>query len=201
MTENQPDILSVSVSDAVKPAEAIGNPPEKVNPLLRYVPWHTKLSRAVTPEDIPTVVKESVVLAELCHTAHGIYTGANAVAHAQIDDKDPLRFFVSSSGEIIINPVITNHTKTPVDSVEACTSFPDKPPKNVQRYHKITVKFQQLNIDKTLSEPREEEFAGPESKAMQHEIAHMNGHSIYDEVVSPEDALGEALLTATQVKE
>ena len=196
MTKEQPEILSVEVNDAVKPGEAIGNPPDNSSPLLRYVPWHQKLSRTVTSDDLPKVIKEAMVLAELCHTKTGIYDGGNAVCHAQIDDQDPMRFFVSSSGALIINPVIVNHTKTPVDSVEACTSFPEKPPIMVQRYHKITAKLQTLTSEKELSEPREEEFSGPDAKVMQHEISHMNGHSIYDEVTSPEDALGEALLTA-----
>lgn len=201
MTNKEPEVLSVEVSDAIKPGEAIGNPQEKINVLVRYVPWHTKLSRTVTSEDIPRLIKEASVMGELCHTPIGIYGGANAVSHAQIDGVDPLRFFVSSSGEVIINPVIIDHTKTPVDSVEACTSFPEKPPVTVQRYHKITARFQQLTIEKELSDFREEQFSGPEAKAFQHECEHMNGHSIYDEVISPEDALGEALLTATPVKE
>lgn len=195
--EQAPEILSVSVAEDLKPGDAIGNAPPEVPVITRYVPWHQKLSREVTEGDIQTVLKESPVLGKLCHTPVGVYGGANAVSHPQIDDKDPLRFFVSSSGEVIINPVIIEHTKTPVDSVEACTSFPEKPPVTVQRYHKIKVKFQQLTLEKNLSEPREEDFSGPEAKALQHEIAHMNGHSIYDEAISPEDALGQALLTAT----
>lgn len=196
-----PETLSVAVSEDVGAGDAIGNQPSKVGPLTRYFPWHKKLSREVVADDIPRLLKEAVVLGELCHTRHGVYGGANAVAHPQIDNKDPLRFFVSSSGEVIINPVIVNHTKIPVDSVEACTSFADKEPKTVQRYHKVTVRFQQLNLEKNLSEPREEEFSGPEAKAMQHELAHLNGHSMYDEVIGPEDALGQALLTPAPVKE
>jgi len=201
MTNKEPEVLSVSVSDAIKPGEAIGNPPEKTSPLLRYIPWTNKPSRPVVEEDLPRVIKESTVLAELCHTNYGIFSGANAVSHCQIEDNDPLRFFVSSSGEIVVNPIIVSHTKIPVDSIEACTSFPTNPPKTVQRYHKLRVKFQQITLEKTLSEPREEDFSGPEAKVIQHEISHFNGHGIYDEVISPEDAIGETLLIATQVKE
>ena len=195
--EQAPEILSVSVAEDLKPGDAIGNAPEKVSVLTRYVPWHQNLSREVTMEDIPRVLKEAVVMAELCHTQVGVYSGANAISHCQIDDKDPLRFFVSSSGEVIINPVITEHTKTPVDSVEACTSFPEKPPVTVQRYHKIKVKFQQLTLEKNLSEPREEDFSGPEAKAMQHECEHFTGHSIYDENHDPEWCLFQPPLKAT----
>ena len=196
MANEKPEDLSVEVEEHLGAGEAIGNPPAKVNPLTRYVPWHTKLSRTVTSEDIPRVVKEAMILGELCHTANGIYGGANAVAHPQIDDQDPLRFFVSSSGEIIINPVIIRHTKVPVDSVEACTSFPTKEPKTVQRFHKIGVRFKQLTLEKELSPLREEDFSGPEAKAMQHEIEHCQGHCIFDENHNPEWCLGEVLLEA-----
>ena len=199
--ENKEEVLSVEVNDTIKPGEAIGNPSEKSSVLTRYVPWHTKLSREVVDEDIVRVVKEAAVMGELCHTQTGPYSGANAVSHAQIDNVDPLRFFVSSSGEIIINPVIVNHTKTPVESVEACTSFPERQPVTVQRFHKITVKFQQLTTDKTLSPAREEQFSGPEAKAVQHELEHMAGHTIYDENHNPEWCLGQPLLTATPAKE
>lgn len=204
MTKTQdgaPEVLSVSVADEVKNSDAIGNAPGKVNVLLRYVPWHNKPSRQVTADDMPRVIKEAAVLGELCHTPVGVYSGANAVSHAQIDSEDPMRFFVSSSGEVIINPTITNHTKTTVDSVEACTSFPERQPVTVQRYHKLTVRFQQITATKELSDVREEDFSGPEAKAIQHEIEHMNSHSIYDEGHSPEWCLGEALLTATPVTE
>ncbi len=195
--QTQPEILEVKVEENMASNDAIGNASPKVPILMRYVPWHKKPSRNVTAEDIPTVLKEAPILGELCHTSVGVYDGGNAVCHAQINDTDPLRFFVSSSGEIIVNPVIVKHTKTTVDSVEACTSFPEKPPVTVQRYHKIVVQFQQLTAQKELSEPRQEDFSGPESKVIQHECAHMNGHSIYDEEVSAEDSLGQTLLTAT----
>jgi len=205
MTKTQkevPEVLSASVADEVKGSDAIGNVPEKVPSITRYVPWENiKISRAVTDEDVPKVIKEAEILAELCHTEIGVYSGANAVCHAQIDSIDPMRFFVSSSGTLIINPSIVNHTKSTVDSLEACTSFPQNPPVNVQRYHKITALFQQLTKEKTLTEPREEQFSGPEAKAIQHELDHMEGHSIYDEDHNPEWCLAQPVLIATPVKE
>lgn len=191
------DILSVQVSDKIKSSEAIGDKPDEQPVIMRYVPWHGKPSRAVTADDIPRVLKEAPVLGKLCHTPVGIYGGANAVSHAQIDSVDPLRFFVSSSGEVIINPVIINHTKVSVDSVEACTSFPENPPITVQRYHKVSVRFQQITTEKELGEPREENFSGPEAKAIQHECEHMAGHSIYDENHDPEWCLVSPSLVAT----
>lgn len=196
--EEAPEILSVAVSEDVTSTDGTpaGLKDDKFPVLMRYVRWEGKPARAVTQEDIPRLIEESQVLGELCHTEHGVYSGANAVAHNQIDHTDPLRFFVANSGEVIINPVIINHTKAPVDSIEACTSFPENPPVKVSRYHKITARFQQLNLDRTLTEPLEVEFSGAEAKVMQHEVAHLNGHSVYDTDRNPEHALGEALLTA-----
>ena len=194
--EKAPENLEIKVSETVGSTDGVGNVPVKQPIIMKLVPWHSKPSREVTSKDIPKILEDAPVMGELCHTQVGIYDGGNALSHCQINNEDPLRFFVSSSGEVIINPVIINHTSAPVDSVEACMSFPEKPPIVVKRYHKIVLRFQQLTLEKELSEPKEEDFSGPEAKVVQHEVAHMNGHSIYDEIVRPEDALGEALLTA-----
>lgn len=194
--ERAPEVLEVNVSESVGTDDMIGNPPDKTPALMRYVKFSGKLARQVLEDDIPRLLDEAVVMGELCRTPTGAYSGANAVSHNQIDDKDPLRFFVSSSGEIIVNPKIVGHTKVPVDSIEACTSFPERPPKTVQRYHKVTAQFQLITTDKKLSEMQEEGFSGAEAKVFQHECEHLNGHHIYEAGHDPEWSVGEALLTA-----
>lgn len=200
--ETPNEVLEVSVSDtaalqdvgpggAEAPEAVDGSESEYAKLIGRYVKWEGKPARRVTDADLPRVLEEAIVLGTLCRTPLGPYNGANAVAHNQIDHTDPLRFFVSSSGEVVINPVIISHTKVPIDSYEACTSFPEHPPKMVKRYHVITAQFQQLNLDRTLSEVREVRFSGPDSRVFQHEVAHLNGHCIHDADVTPEHAVGE----------
>lgn len=184
-----PEILSVEVSDDVKGSEAVGDTPKEPSIFDRYVPWTGTKARTVTEADVERVKTEALVLGALCRTPRGRSIGANAVAHNQIDSTDPLNFFVSASGEIIINPEIISHTKVPVDSYEGCTSFHDLEPKTVKRYHVITARFQQLKLDGTLSPVKEEGFSGNDAKVFQHEIAHLKGHSIYDETIKPEDAV------------
>ena len=94
--------------------------------LNRIVPAHKKVSREVTEKDIDRVIEEVRVLHAICFEKVGIYRGAYAMAHPQIDDKDPLRLFVTVDKKIIINPVITNKTKYQVDSREGCVTYAEE---------------------------------------------------------------------------
>jgi peptide deformylase len=157
---------------------------EPVDFLKNYVAPHNKKSREVKEEDLEVVVRDAHILYNLCFTQRGPYCGGFAVAHPQINDEDPLSFFVTSEKEIIINPVITNHTKVFIKSEEGCLSFPDRLEIDVDRYNKCTVKYKTLkfNGDGTvvLSEEMEENLSGKRSKIFQHELQHFLGKNIYD---------------------
>ena len=163
--------------------------------LKRMVPPHHKVSREVTNEDMQRLLEEAAILLNLCYIPQGDKRGAVGMSHPQIDDKDPMRFFVTAEMELIINPVVTRTSKTTVDSEEGCMSFPFNPVKIVQRYNKMDVKFQVLNIDPkdptklVLSEPQETKVSGKMAKIFAHEIAHLNGHYVYDDVISADDCL------------
>lgn len=156
------------------------------NLLLRMVKPHSKISREVLESDIERVVKEANVLYNLCFIPDGLSNGARAMAHSQIEDKDPLRFFVTAKRDIIINPVITRHTKTTVDSLEGCRSMADRPPIIVQRWHKIETEFQTLIIDPDnkdkfkFSSVLKEELSGLEAKVWAHELNHLNAIYIFN---------------------
>jgi hypothetical protein len=145
------ETLSVSVSDEVTQTDAIVNkdgPRElAMKYLARYVPPHNKPSRLVTEEDVPKIVEEGKVMINLCRIPRGGARGAEAIAHMQIEDKDPLAFFVTQKGEVIINPEIVRHSCYMVDKEEGCMSFPAELPKKVFRYHKTDTKFQTLVKD------------------------------------------------------
>jgi len=154
---------------------------EPIDFLLRIVPEHRKVSREVTESDVERVIEEAKVLFNICYSQNGPYNGALAMAHPQIDDKDPLRFFVTASAELIINPVIVRRTKTTIDSVEGCYTYPSLPPlKTVQRSNKIEVEYQTIEEDGKLSRVSYKGVSGKEAKVWQHEIGHLDAVYIYD---------------------
>jgi len=164
--------------------------------LKYYVQPHTKVSREATRKDIKRIIGDAHIMYNLCYTDVGTYAlrpdmpAHFGVAHPQINNKKPLRFFVTRNKEIIINPKIINHTEHPVERVEGCLSYPHKMPVKVLRYNKVTVEYMTLSKDgKDLVRADTLNLSGIWAQAWQHEIAHLNGKYIYDEDVKPEDAL------------
>ena len=184
--------IKISVKDEVGTGDGTGNA-EPIKPMeaamqfiARYVKPHGKVARQVTAEDIDFVLAEGDVMYNLCHIPLGSIKGAEAIAHTQINDTDPLAFFVNPKGEFIINPVVINSTRHTVDSTEGCMSFPAELPVTIQRYHKITVEFQTLipadveGEKPHLSQVFKVELSGKMSKVFQHEVSHLNGWNVYD---------------------
>jgi len=67
---------------------------EYVRLMGRYVKPHNKKSRWVKEEDIPKVIADGIDMVQMCGYPRGQYQGIAALAHSQVDDQDPLRFFV-----------------------------------------------------------------------------------------------------------
>ncbi len=110
---------------------------------------------------------------------------AYAIAHAQVTDSDPLRFFVTNSQQLIVNPVITRHTQVPIESYEQCTSFDkERPTTKLHRYHKceITYCIVEYGSDPEMTEVSVS-VSGLEAKIFQHEIDHMDGLYVYDKTI------------------
>jgi len=164
--------------------------------LSLYVPPHHKKSRQVIEKDISRVTEDGRDLLTLCSLPRGPYMGSEAMAHPQITDKDPLRFFMLPNGLIVINPLIVNHTKIAIFTEEGCMSYPNEPVKTmVPRYHKITVEFQTLVTDEKSKKTKigpfmVEELSSHSSHVFQHEICHLNGYDIYQENLDPAWAVG-----------
>ena len=155
--------------------------PEKI-----IVAPHTKKSRLVTEKDLDKIVEDAKILYKICHNQVGLYTGAYAMHHSQINDKDPLNFYVTWSGDIVLNAKIVKHSNYTKDSKEACMSFADRPEKIVQRWQKIEIEFITVMVD---SEDKEKfklsdlivvPLSGHEALIAQHECDHGNGLFIYE---------------------
>lgn len=209
-TEENPDVLSLFVSEDVgltdiPPGTSAeqsfqkreeGLPKEEVEKrekimseytrlLARYCEPHSVKSKIVTKEDIENVLADGKDLVAMCNLPRGKYSGIAALAHSQIENKNPLRFFVFPTGMVIINPVIINHTKMALLKVEACMSKSDNDPIKIPRYNKITVNYQTFVKEEgsdipVLSGIMTEEYNGGIGHVYQHECQHLNGFNIYD---------------------
>lgn len=157
----------------MKPSE------EEEKILARYVAPHTLKSRDVVESDLLRVAEEAKILYTLCYLPWGRYTGGEAVAHSQIDDKDPLKMFVLKSKELILNSEIINHTNTLIDKEEGCLTFENEPMVKTERWNKVTIKYQTLTPEGKLSDWITENVNGLRSQIMQHEQGHNDGIYIY----------------------
>lgn len=207
MSNEDPSILSISVKEDVKAKpvgmgeDASGMSPEERNQRIQeeyqkllslYVEPHSKPGRWVKTADLPRIVEEAHEMIMLCNVPRGKQVGgAHAIAHTQVNDQDPLRFFVLRNGMVVINPVIVNHTNYTVFKEEGCMSYPDREMAPlVPRYHKVVVMFQSIaklpDGKIVMTAPMTENLSSLTAEIFQHECAHCNGHYIYDEGVKPE---------------
>jgi peptide deformylase len=146
-----------------------------------YVEPHINVSREVTKKDLETVIRDAKVMINLCSNPHGIHPSALAIAHPQINDTDPLRFFVTDS-EIFINPRIIRHSNYEVTKKEGCMSFPDRSTMTVKRWHKIVVEYSLFSLEgqMDLLKVITQDFSGLQAEVFQHEIDHFDGKYIFE---------------------
>jgi peptide deformylase len=158
-------------------------PLPKINYLERMVGPHKQISREVEESDLEKVIEEAHILYSLCFYQHDFRLGGEAVAHSQIDKDNPLRFFVTKDKRIIINPIITRHTKVFVKSFEGCLDFPQRSGIDVARHRKIEVSYKTLkDVDGKIAMVEENDsLEGHWAFVFQHEIDHINGINIYNE--------------------
>lgn len=145
---------------------------------------HNKKAREVKQEDLQRVLDDAINMYESCFEKHGNYNGGHAIAHTQVEEVDPLRFFVTRDGDCIINPIITRHTKFEQQHLEGCLSYNDKPEVRVGRYYRVEVEYYVFDEDaiddgehKLIK--KQDQLKGMPSYIFQHEIDHLNGLDIY----------------------
>jgi len=175
----EPPVIEHGFVQEVEAVEKKPDTPEKIDFVAKLVKPHNKVSRDVTQDDVARLSEDGKILFNLCYTQVGLYPGAYAMHHSQIDDQDPLNYFVTANREIIINPKIIRHTKTPVDSKEGCMTFGDKEMITVPRYHKIEVEYRTITDDGKLTEIDTLKLSGRDAFVFQHEIEHGLGKYIY----------------------
>jgi peptide deformylase len=146
--------------------------------MIKIIDPHKKISKEVTISDISKVMLVANDMLDFCRNPKENFKRILAIAHCQIELENPLRFFVTETGEIIINPKIIRHTNTTVDSQEGCLSFPGEPSITVQRWNRCEVGYQIIENNKFLYVA--EGINGQRSKMFQHEIDHFNGKYIYE---------------------
>ena len=148
-------------------------------PTELYCPPREVVARPVTAKDVSRVIKDGQIMFELCSAPVGIYRRAFAIAHPQINSKDPLTFFVTRDQRVIINPVIIRHTDALVNDVEGCMTFYMKQPIVKGRYYRLELQYQTLDEHGKLTGPMVWAVKGLEARMVQHEIDHFNGIYLY----------------------
>lgn len=142
---------------------------------------HRKKSREVVQADVERVLKDAKTMLTICRLPVGVKEGGHSLAHCQIDDTDPLRFFVLREGAIMINPIIIRHTKHKDLKPEGCLTYAwEKKDAYVGRHHKVTIEYQSLTPEKKLTEKREINLKGLAAQITQHEIDHMDAIYVFD---------------------
>lgn len=142
--------------------------------MSKIIEPHRVISREVTNADVQRVMAEAEKMKQ------HIQGNCVALAHSQIDDKDPLRFFLIQTGEIIVNATIVRHVDYTVDSIEGCMTYPGAKAVVRQRWHKVDVDFQTIEEGTRLSGRMSKTFRGMQAFIMQHEIDHAEGRYCYD---------------------
>lgn len=157
----------------------------------------SKTSRPVefNLKDIWRVIKDSWRIKwAMLSPFPGKYPVASSISHCQMEENDPLRFFVLGNSwhvfegnpvklkkffgfpwpRTIINPEIIAHGKSEIKSREGCMGFPHEKTIRIKRWEVIVVKYW------TFFGPREKKFYLYRACVIQHEIDHMNNVTIDD---------------------
>lgn len=165
-------------------------PNENTSGLIIIAP-HKKKSKDVKEKHLSIVKKYYLPLKTIMEEMEGekYFKSIYAIAHCQVTKKNPLRFFVINKSnelmkemdidDLIINPVILNHTKQICYKEEGCLSFPGYPNVQVERWNKIEVKFLTANLEENKLYSHTLNLSGKLAEIFQHEIDHFNAIYIY----------------------
>jgi len=141
------------------------------------------------------VIEDGMKMVDQLRRPVGRWQSGYALAHSQITKKDPLRFFVTTKGDAIINPKITwkPHENQAEPHNEGCYTFHSLEDRTVYvpRFEKIKAEWYELMEDGKVSPKVTAELRGMQAKVFQHEIDHMDGIYIYDKQTTSAPKLGK----------
>ena len=149
-----------------------------IQPIVLYSQSHNILNTKVSPVNLEEDKNPiSSLISDMKETLSSV--GGLGLAANQIGRNESV-CLVNINGNIItmINPEIISHSDETKISIEGCLSIPDLSVK-VNRYETVTVKF--INPDFSWKED-EMSFEFPNSVVVQHEIDHLNGKIMIDEL-------------------
>lgn len=163
---------------------------------MKIVLPHDKISRLVTDQDVERVYNDAEKITGLLNASVGMYKRFYAIAHAQVETEDPLRFFVINPATdlfrswreiVVINPVMIRHTDLMCSSEEACASFASMPMTSVKRWTKCEVEFSPLQFVQgedgknkpVIGRRISINMSGKLAKVFQHEMDHLDAKYIY----------------------
>jgi len=138
-----------------------------------------KQSRRVEPADYDLIKEIAGEMIELCRKPLGNYPFAFAIAHCQVNLDDPLCFFVTNDGRVIINPIIVGWGEKTIIEAEGCYSYAFRPTKKMKRWSKVFVDYQYMSPNGEVQQERAKVFEGDWARVFQHEIEHFKGMAIY----------------------
>lgn len=150
---------------------------------MQLLPKQSRHQSQPVPEDrikelVCPLIEEMV---ELCTQPVGKFPAAHAIAHCQVEEDNPLRFFVCIEGFAVVNPRIIEKSE-PFMHTEGCYSFPYRDPKKVRRFNRVKVEYIEVKKGKMFGwsiKKRVREFTDLQACIYQHEIGHFNCHTIY----------------------
>lgn len=141
------------------------------------VPPHRTVSRPVTIEDRERVEREGEAMRAWMMAQYSCV----GLAHPQITDQDPLRFFVAleEPTRIICNPKIVVFSSVKKQSKEGCMTYPNTEHVWHDRHVAITVEYEIFKGKKLVK--KRKQINGFLAIVYQHEIDHLNAKYCYDE--------------------
>lgn len=140
------------------------------------VPAHAKVSRYVTRLDREYVEKTAKDMRSWMKTKYKCV----GLAHPQIDDNDPMAFFITLEEPhiVILNPKIVSTGVSYVRSLEGCMTYPDREHIYHDRHKVVQVEYEVFKGKKMVKKTKR--VAGFLALVYQHEIDHLNGKYCYD---------------------
>ncbi len=144
---------------------------------IKIVEPHRKVSRPVTLADYDRVMEAEKAMREWMVAKYSCV----GLAHPQIDDEDPLAFFITLQEpfKVICNPKVVVYSSVKTQSKEGCMTFPDKEHIWHDRHVAITVEYEVFKGKKLVK--KRKQINGFLAVVYQHEIDHLNAKYCYDE--------------------